>query len=267
MKPQRVSVVCPRCGHAQQEPAAAYSSRCRKCGEHFRLEEVLRPGAREAGAPRAEPSRRARPEPSRGPLKRVTCFQCGTELEVAPSAQSTMCKRCSGHVDLRDYEFTATASKNFKTKGRCVLHEGACLLNTDSTFGHAIIRGKVIGRITADELELHRTAEIKGSFKAGTLIIPIDTVFRWRETVVLNGADIAGELVANIQAKGVVKVRATGRLFGNVVSGGLEVEGGAVLVGSMKIGVSEPEPVVAPAPTARIIPLPKPEPAMALPRH
>jgi len=176
-----------------------------------------------------------------------------------------MCKRCSGHVDLKDYEFTSTASKNFKTKGRCVLHEGACLLNTESTFGHAIIKGKVIGRITAEELELHRTAEIKGSFKAGTLIIPADTVFRWRETVTVNGADIAGELAANIQAKGVVKVRATGRLFGNVVSGGLEIESGAVLVGLMRIGVPEPEPVVAPAATARILPLPLPKPALALP--
>jgi cytoskeletal protein CcmA (bactofilin family) len=178
-----------------------------------------------------------------------------------------MCKRCSGHVDLRDYEFTSTVSKNFKTKGRCLLHEGACLLNTESMFGHAIIKGKVIGRIAADTLELHKTAEIKGAFTAGTLIIPADTVFRWRETVAVKGADIAGELVANLQAGGVVKVRATGRLFGNITGGGLEVENGAVIVGSMKIGVREPEPVVAPAATARIIPLPKSEPALAMPRR
>jgi len=258
MKPQRVSVVCPRCGHAQQEPVAAYSSRCRKCGEHFRLEDVLRASARHPGGPRAEPSRG---------LRRVSCFQCGTELEVSPSAQSTMCKRCSGHVDLRDYEFASTVSKNFKTKGRCVLHEGACLLNTESTFGHAILKGKVIGRIAADALEIHRTAEIKGGFTAGTLIIPADTVFRWRETVALNQADIAGELIANLQAVGVVKVRATGRLFGNIVGRGLEIEDGAVIVGSMKIGVREPELVVTPAATARIIPLPKPQPALAMPRR
>ena len=245
---------------------AAYSSRCRKCGEHFRLGDVLRASARSTGGATSRPSGGPRAGPARG-LRHVTCFQCGTELEVAPSAQSTMCKRCSGHVDLKDYEFTSTASKNFKTKGRCVLHEGACLLNTESTFGHAIIKGKVIGRITADELELHRTAEIKGSFKAGTLIIPADAAFRWREPVALNGADIAGELVANLQAKGVVKVRATGRLFGNVVSGGLEIESGAVLVGSMRIGVQETEPIVAPAATARILPLPLPKPALAMPHR
>lgn len=170
-------------------------------------------------------------------------------------------------MDLRDYEFTATVSKNFKTKGRCVLQEGACLLNTDSMFGHAIVRGKVIGRIAADTLELHRTAEIKGGFKAGTLIIPADAAFRWREPVALKTADIAGELAANLQAGHVVKVRATGRLFGNVVAGALEVENGAVIVGSMRIGVQEPEPVAAPAASARIIPLPKPEPALAMPRR
>src|SRR6185503_13306714 len=121
---------CPRCGQSQQEPPAAYSTRCRKCGEHFRLEDVLRPHVRPAGT---QPASSPRPEPPRDG-RHVACFQCGTALVVPASAQSTMCKRCSAHVDLRDYDFTATVSKNFKTRGNCVLHEGACLLNTDSTF-------------------------------------------------------------------------------------------------------------------------------------
>jgi cytoskeletal protein CcmA (bactofilin family) len=239
MKPQRVAVTCPRCGQSQQEPSAAYSTRCRKCGEHFRIEDVLRPSARPA-VPNPAGARAEAPRE----VRRVSCFQCGTDLEVPLSAQSTMCKRCSSHVDLRDYEFTATVSKNFKTKGRGVLHEGACLLNTDSTFGHAIVRGKVIGKIAADELELHPTAVIKGSFKAGRLVIPEGTVLRWRELVVVKSADIIGEFVGNMKASGVVTIRANGRCFGNIEGGGLLIENGAVLVGSMKIGAKEPEPLV-----------------------
>lgn len=181
-----------------------------------------------------------------------------------------MCKRCSAHLDLRDYDFTATVSKNFKTKGRCVLHEGACLLNTDSVFGYAVIKGKIIGRITADELELHRTAEIKGGFKAARLIIPDGSVLRWPETVVLKCADIAGEFIGNLKATGTVTVRSTGRLFGNVEGGGLAVESGAVVLGVMKIGVKEPEPVVTIrtgpiTPVPLVTPPPPREIALALP--
>lgn len=257
-------MVCPRCGQSQQEPPAAYSTRCRKCGEHFRLEDVLRPNARPAGA-RPAP---ARVEPPRDG-RRVACFNCGTALVVSASAQSTMCKRCSAHVDLRDYEFTGTVSKNFKTRGHCVLHEGACLLNTDSTFGHAVIKGKVIGRIAAEELELHRTFEIKGSFKAGKLILPAGVVLRWPETVVVNAADIAGEFIGNFRSTGAITVRSTGRLFGNVEGGGLAVENGAIVVGSMKIGVKEPEPAVkvlaSPLPAPSIAPRPDDQLAFALP--
>ena len=111
MKPQKVLVACPKCGHSQQEPPAAYSTVCKNCRQHFRLDEVLPAAPNHAPAkPVASPSGISAPAPGPEPrrqLKRVICFQCGTELEVPPSAQSTMCKRCSAHVDLQDYRITA----------------------------------------------------------------------------------------------------------------------------------------------------------------
>ena len=80
MKLDKVLVACPKCGHAQSEPAAAYSSVCKKCRQYFRLEDVLR------GAPTGKPTpgsgSRAKPTPAPRPheVRLVTCFQCGTEL-------------------------------------------------------------------------------------------------------------------------------------------------------------------------------------------
>src|SRR5262250_1910588 len=131
MKPQKVLVACPKCGHTQQEPSAAYSTVCRNCRQHFRLEEVLPPASPgpsgttaspKRAAPKAAATPAAAAEPRRA-LKRVVCFQCGTELEVSPSAQSTMCKRCSAHVDLRDYRVSSTLSKNLRTKGQILVEE------------------------------------------------------------------------------------------------------------------------------------------------
>src|SRR5947207_437498 len=113
MKPEKVSVACPKCGHSQLEPPAAYSSVCKKCGQYFRLEDLRHAQAAPYGAGAAQ---------SRD-VRHVTCFSCGTELDVPATAISTMCKRCSSHMDLRDYQISSTVSKNFRTKGRFVVEE------------------------------------------------------------------------------------------------------------------------------------------------
>lgn len=252
MKQDKVLVACPKCGHTQHEPAAAYSSVCKKCRQYFRLEDVLRAAA-QAGKGAAAPAR---------DVKHVTCFQCGTELEVAPSAQSTMCKRCSSHLDLRDYIITNAVSKNFRTRGRFVIEEGGFVFNTETFVADAVIKGRFLGKLNAQHsLEIHRTAEIKGSFTTGNLIIPAGSVFRWPEAVRIGGADISGELIADIKCTGRVVLRSTARLFGNVHTAALEVESGAVVVGDMKIGSTpEPEPSVQAA-TVAASPVPAPSSA------
>jgi len=242
-------VACPKCGHTQHEPAAAYSSVCKKCRQYFRLEEVLRAAA-QAGKESAAPAR---------DVKHVTCFQCGTDLEVSPSAQSTMCKRCSSHLDLRDYVITNAVSKNFRTRGKFVIEEGGFVFNTETFVADAVIKGRFLGKLNAQHsLEIHRTAEIKGSFITGNLIIPTGSVFRWAELVKVGGAEIAGELIADMKAEGKVVLRSSARLFGNIQAGALEVEPGAIVVGSMRVGLA-PEAEPTPAPVQMpLIPAPSP---------
>ena len=227
MKPEKVLVVCPHCGHTQPEPSSAYSTNCRKCRRHIRLEEVLHKNARQEKAPEETPRH----------LRRVTCFQCGTLLAVSPSAQSTMCKRCSSHLDLRDYAITSAVSKNFRTRGRFVVEEGGYVFNTETVVADAVIKGRFLGKLVAENsLEIHRTAEIKGSFKTGRLIIPSTGLFRWPQPITPDNAEIAGELIASIKSPGRVLLRATARVFGNIEAASLVVETGAILVGSMNIG-------------------------------
>src|SRR5262245_63451990 len=65
MKQDKVLVVCPQCGHTQHEPAAAYSSNCKKCRHYFRLEDVLRPAAK-PGRATAVPAVPPAPSPPAG---------------------------------------------------------------------------------------------------------------------------------------------------------------------------------------------------------
>jgi cytoskeletal protein CcmA (bactofilin family) len=241
MKQDKVLVACPKCGYAQSEPAAAYSSVCKKCRQYFRLEDVLR-GA-PAGKPPPGNASSAKVPPASRPheVRLVTCFQCGTELEVSSSAQSTMCKRCSSHLDLRDYVINSAVSKNFRTHGRFIIEEGGYVFNTETFAADVVIKGRFLGKLNAaHSLEIHRTAEIKGTFQTGKLVIPAGSVFRWPETVTLGGADISGELIARVKSTGKVVLRATARLFGDLEARELVIESGAVIVGMVKGGTVVP---------------------------
>ena len=217
-----VPVTCPRCGYVQPEPRQAYSTICKNCHQHYRIEEASKPAAKPAKLQVAQ--------------RQVRCFQCGTELEAPKVATSTMCKRCSSYVDLSDYRITTTVAKNFRTHGWLVVEEKGYLLNTDSLAAEAVVKGRVIGKIAArGSLELHSSASIKGSFTAGRLVIPANERFRWPEAIRVGGAEIGGELVADVNATGTVVLKSSARMFGDVAAPNLVVEAGAVFVGKARI--------------------------------
>ena len=222
-KLELVSVACPQCGHTQAEPRAAYSTICKQCHQHFRVQQALHPEPKAA-----QPSIQQ---------KRVTCFRCGAELDVPLAATSTMCKKCGGYVDLDDYHIRQTVSRNFKTHGSFVVEEKGYVLNSEAFVGDAVIRGRFIGKLVAERtLEIHSGANIKGSFTAGCLVVPAKHHLQWPEAVRCGSVDVAGELVANVHVPGTVRLRATARFFGDVEAAHLVVESGAVFVGAARVG-------------------------------
>ena len=222
-KRDRIPVTCPRCGHLQLEPCTGYSTICKECHQHFRLEEVRRlPG-----------------QPARPPIeqRQVRCFKCGTELTVSGASTTTLCKRCGSHVDLADYRITQSVSKNFRTHGRLVIEERGHLLNSDALVGEAIVKGGFVGKLVAEgTLEINSSANLKGSFTAGRLVIPAGHNFRWPEPLRFEAADIGGELVGSLLVAGTVRLQTTARLFGAVQARNFVVESGAVFVGTARIG-------------------------------
>ncbi len=222
-KQDKVMVACPHCGHQQMEPRSAYSTICKKCGQHLRVQDVLNPPPT---APKRTPKHR-----------RVACFECGAELDAPASAESTMCKQCGRYVDLHDYRITTAIAKNFKTKGVFVIEPKGCVFNTDTIVGDAVIRGKFHGKLAVERsLTIYSTADIKGSLTASHLIIPSENHFRWTAPLKVQSAEIAGELAANLRARDLVVLKSTARLFGDVDARHLMVEDGAVVVGKMQIG-------------------------------
>jgi cytoskeletal protein CcmA (bactofilin family)/DNA-directed RNA polymerase subunit RPC12/RpoP len=218
----KVQLTCPHCGHQQLEPRTAFSSVCRKCGEHLRVQEILKP------APKSVESGPAR--------RRITCFDCGAELDVPATAESTMCKKCSRYIDLKDYKITSAVSKNFKTKGSFVVEAKGYVFNTEAIVADAVIKGRFLGKLTAQRsLSIYSTAEIKGKFTTAHLIIPAANHFHWPEPIGLDSGEIAGELSANLKVKGTLLLKSSARMFGDVNAGNLVVEDGAVVVGNLTV--------------------------------
>jgi cytoskeletal protein CcmA (bactofilin family) len=223
-KQDQVLVACSHCGHQQAESRTAFSSICKKCGQHLRVQEILNPVRK--------PSHRALEQ------KRITCFECGAELDVPVSAESTMCQWCSCYVDLHNYRITTAMAKNFKTKGALVIEPKGCIFNTDSIAGDAVIKGKYHGKLTVERsLTIYSTADVKGNLQAAHLVIPAENHFHWPGPLPVGSAEIAGELAGNLRAHGAVVLKSTARLFGDVEAKSLVVDGGAIIVGKMRVGL------------------------------
>lgn len=226
-KQDQVLVACPHCGHQQPEARSGFSSVCKQCHGHFRIQDVLHPVAK---------ARPAAPQ-----QRRVICFECGAELDIPASAESSMCKKCSRYLDLHDYLITTALAKNFRTKGKLLIEPKGCVFNTDSIAGEVVIRGKFHGKLVAEQsLTICNGSDIKGSLKAAHLIIPVDTHFRWADRLSIGSAEITGELVANLHATGTVTLKATARCFGDIDAVGLVVEEGAIIVGNLRINPTPP---------------------------
>ena len=222
--PDKVPVACPHCGQQQPESRSAFSTICRKCGRHFRVQEALNPSTK---APERLPEQR-----------RVTCFECGAELDVPASAESTMCKRCSRYLDLHSYRITTAMAKNFKTKGALVIEAKGRIFNSETVAGDISIKGQFHGKLTAERsLTIYSGADIKGNLTIARLIIPAENHFRYPQGLTARSAEIAGELVANTRIAGTLSLKASARMFGDVEAESLVIENGAVLVGTLRIGL------------------------------
>ncbi len=211
-----VLVTCPKCGQTQREGSASSSVVCDRCGQDYGLLQGCKPVI---------------------DLRCVTCFQCGTRLEVSATAMSTICKHCSTHLDLCDYHVASIVLKSFKTAGKLVIEKTGYVHDTAAVVGDAVIKGKFRGNLVADRsLTIYPTGEISGTIKTARLVIPLGTRFRWHEPIQVRNAEIYGELTATLHADENVLLASTARFFGALRAASLVVHGGAILHGSAKVG-------------------------------
>ncbi len=131
-------------------------------------------------------------------------------------------------------------AKNFKTKGALVIEPKGRVYNSESPASDVASKGQFHGKLTAEHsLTVYSGADIKGNLTIARLIIPAENLFRCQHCIKAHSAEITGELAANLRIGGTLTLRSGARMFGDVEAGAMVVEAGAVVVGAMRIGLSE----------------------------
>jgi cytoskeletal protein CcmA (bactofilin family) len=120
------------------------------------------------------------------------------------------------------------------TEADCiVVGEGVTVTGEFSVPGRAVVNGSITGDLQADELLVGETGKVVGSVR-------------------VRKADIHGETHEKLLASEILVIRATGRVNGDISFGGIEIERGGSVNGTLSPSKSDPLPTFVTEPVEPI---------------
>jgi len=232
------------------EYAAAQSTMCRQCGGNF-SPFAPRPGQikpqtgseapSSAAAEGHVPSMRRRWESLWGKkgITTVECFECNAKQEVISAAASTICPKCSAHLDLRDYKITTNFSRAIRTHGEVHVTAKGDLSSSQVVCRSALIEGKIRGDFhCAGTARVNFSGKVPGRISANHVLIERKSVVQFFRRVRVKSIEIRGHMTGEVIAESVVAIHRNASLEGNVTGKSISVEKGGVFSGQLMIGSS-----------------------------
>ncbi|MBA3387688.1 MAG: polymer-forming cytoskeletal protein, partial [Chthoniobacterales bacterium] len=248
--PAKLGVECPHCGFKQSEYAAAKSTMCRQCGGSF---SPAAPKAREINlrtAGETQPAPAASDHPA-SMLKKlegfwgeegsstVRCFECGATQEVIAAASSTICPKCSAHVDLRDYKITTNFNRAIRTHGEVHVTPRGGLSSSQIVCRSALIEGKLRGDLhCSGTCTVNSSGKVAGRVSAAHVLVERKSEVQFFRRVRAKSVEIRGHMTGEVIAESAVVIHRNGSLNGNVTAKSISVEKGGMFSGQLVIGSS-----------------------------
>jgi len=225
------------------EYAAAKSTMCRQCGAHFvplapKVQVRLRPKD-EPIEPVADLSLLRKLEGfwSKHHSAIIECFDCKAKQEISSAAHSTICPKCSKHIDLRDYKITTSFSRSIRTNGQIHLTAKGDLSSSNVTCRAALIEGKLRGNLHClGRATINFTGRISGKLTAEHILVERKSVVQFFRRVRVKSIEIRGRMTGEIVAEGTVIIHRNAMLDGNVTAKSISVEKGGIFCGQLIIG-------------------------------
>ena len=226
------------------EYAAAKSTMCRQCGAHFAPsvpKQVVRLHAKE------EPVESISNDPSlfrklegfwsKHHSSVIECFDCKAKQEISSAATSTICPKCSTHIDLRDYKIATSFSRSIRTHGEIHLTAKGDLASTSIRCRSALIEGKMRGNMhCAGTVTVNYIGKIPGRLTAEHVLIERKSDVHFFRQVHVKSIEIRGRMTGEILADAAVVIHRNAMLDGNVTAKSISVEKGGIFTGQLVIG-------------------------------
>jgi cytoskeletal protein CcmA (bactofilin family) len=225
------------------EYAAAKSTMCRQCGAHFvpsapKLEVRLRPKD-EPLESIGDPSlfRKLEGFWTKHHSSVIECFDCKATQEISSAATSTICPKCSKHIDLRDYKIATSFSRTIRTHGQVHLTAKGDLSSSNVTCRSALIEGKLRGNLHClGTATINFIGKIPGRLTAEHVLVERKSVVQFFRRVRVKSIEIRGQVTGEIVAEAGVVIHGHAMLDGNVTAKSISVEKGGIFCGQLIIG-------------------------------
>jgi cytoskeletal protein CcmA (bactofilin family) len=168
----------------------------------------------------------------------IECYECSYKFQMHGRATSTHCPKCRALLDLTDHEIDTEWEETIKTAGMIRLTPTGVLKSGDLIGADVIVEGIIEGgRVRAlHMLELGAGAIFSEKvISAPNLRIGPGAEFKFKQGAKYRNVEVCGTLRANLEASGVVTVKAGGLLEGEVHAVHLVVEDGGGLKADVRI--------------------------------
>ena len=168
------------------------------------------------------------------PTKRtIRCFKCGYEFQLSGTTRTIYCSKCREKIDLGDYVVDRPWSEEIKTGGSVIVRPTGRLENVRICAGNVILEG---GMDENSSIECTQWLELGGDanphprqLTMRNLRIAAGKSMQFKYKLQVHHLELLGALEADVEAAGLVSIRAGGHLKGTVRGAHLQVEEGGGL--------------------------------------
>lgn len=169
-------------------------------------------------------------------MREISCYHCNCELEVSSEAQSTQCRKCGGHISLKDYEINQSWRRRIQTRGNVKVLKSGSIIGVKVQCHDLTVLGKLAAAVDCSGvLRIRSHGKIIGNVNCRELRVERGAEVEFQGDVHAKKAYLDGHVRAKLTCTGTITLEKKAHLQGLARAGGLIVKEGAKHTGAMEV--------------------------------